>query len=121
MTERKELNDFDPRDIPRPTGMDHEGNMVDITDPAQPNPYYIPREPGIHPISVGDVQRAIEETKERQVQKKDKSIIERLRRANPTLSSDTYRVLKGEITEEEYKRRMNESRVKHNRKPIKRS
>jgi len=47
MAKNETFSHHDPTIIPRPTGMDHEGNMVDTTDPAQPNPYYI-HNPGVH-------------------------------------------------------------------------
>lgn len=41
------------------------------------------------------------------------SIREQLRRANPTVDGPTYRVLTGQITQDEYKRLLDDERVRH--------
>jgi hypothetical protein len=41
------------------------------------------------------------------------SIREQLRRANPTVDAPTYRLLTGQITEDEYKALLDDERVRH--------
>jgi len=47
MTEHGSNSDFDPTQIPRPTGIDHLGRKIDPADSAQPNPHYV-YDPGVH-------------------------------------------------------------------------
>ena len=69
MIKNEGISEFDPAQIPRPTGIDHLGKRIDPTDTAQPNPYYV-HNPGINGLE--DLESRMETARQRIEEASDK-------------------------------------------------